>query len=129
MANELRQTISIVYANGQLKDTYAPGAINLPQATAGIDKQTVSATSVDTAITFTNLTVPGIVCLQSLEPTTTGGIVDWGPQSSTGSTILPLGSLYPKQLAILGTMNSTTTLRIKRTAAGTTKVLITAYEA
>jgi hypothetical protein len=77
MANEIKLTKTIQYANGQVKYTYAPGTINQPQATRGYIDQIVSVTSAE-ADYAVNLTAQGIACIRSLEATTTGKTIVWG---------------------------------------------------
>ena len=127
MANEFRWNKSLTYQNGNLKYTFGPGTIQTPQATQGYQQQTVSATSVAADITFSNVTTKGQLIMWNLASTTTGGNVSWGPKTSTGG-ILKMGTLKAKETADM-TMNTTTTLRIQRTAAGSTKVLFVLFEA
>ena len=126
MANEFRVTKTITYSNGQAKYDFDPGSLNLPQGTQGYQHQTVTATSAAADVSFGNVTTPGLLIMQNLDPTTTGGSVDWGPKSTSG-VLEPMGTLGPKQTADLW-MNSTTTLRIQRTAAGNTNVAFLLFE-
>lgn len=77
MANEIKISKTITYANGQLVYTYAPGTINLPQATRGYIDQVVSVTSAEADYSV-NLTAQGFAFLKNLEATTTGKTVIWG---------------------------------------------------
>ena len=130
MANEEKLTISLVYENGQAKYTYQPGTLQLPQATQGYEIQTVTATSAEAAVSFSGITNPGMLILQSLEATTTGTAVDFGVTSTTGGMGNPFGTLEPKA-AIVSNLNSTSTLRLKNegAAAGNVNVLVVCFEA
>lgn len=130
MANEQKLTVSLVYEKGQLKYTYQPGTLQLPQATQGYEVQTVAATSAEAAVSFSNITATGMLILQSLEATTTGTAVDFGVTSSTGGLGNPFGTLEPKA-AVVTNLNSTSTLRLKTegAAAASVNVLVIAFEA
>lgn len=130
MANEFKVTATLTYTNGQLKYTYQPGTVQLPQGTQGFIQETITATSADTAISTTGLTTPSLMILQSLEPTTTGQAVDYSAQTSTGGIGNPTGTLNPKDIHILR-LNSTSTLRVQNAgaAAGNTNLHLILFEA
>lgn len=127
MANEIKLTRTISYENGTLKYTYSPGSVNLPQATKGYTDKTVSVTSAESDLSLTELGTPGICILRSLESTTTGLTIQWGPKTSTGG-ILPIGRLTPKQEAMITVATSTCVIRWKNTAAGTLSVQVLGFE-
>lgn len=77
MADEIKISKTIAYQNGQLKYSYSPGAINLPQATRGYIDKTIAVTSAEQDITGV-ATAPGITLLRNLAATTTGTAVVWG---------------------------------------------------
>lgn len=127
MANEFQITPSIVYANGTLKKTYAPGTINLPQATKGVLNQTIAATTAEADVSVTTLGTPGFVLLHNLESTTTGKTWNYGLKSSTGG-IPQYWKLPPKGYAMLYYGTSAMVLRGKA-ASGTLTVDATVFEA
>jgi len=126
MANEFKINVSQTYENGQLKDLYQPTQFQLPQATQGFETKTISVTTTTADLDLSEVTTPGRFILQSLEATTTGNFVTWGPKTSTGG-LLKLGKLNPKSVAILE-LNSTTTVRWAADTA-TVKVLVRTFEA
>ncbi len=116
MANEFKLTTQLTYANGQLKHTYQPGTLQLPQATQGFDSKVVTInTSAEENVTF-DLTTEGLCYMQSLEATTTGSYVSWGALSSTGGLGTPICRLYPKEVHVLH-FNPNATLRMQAVGA------------
>lgn len=124
MANEIKITKTISYENGQLKYTYAPGTIQLPQATRGYVDRTVAVTSAEADYAVT-LTGHGIACLRSLEATTTGKTVIWGTTEGL------LFKLPPKRDAQFQFATSTGVLAMQNegAAAGTVYVQVLQFEA
>jgi hypothetical protein len=125
MANEFRITQSLTYENGKLKDTYQPAQFQLPQASQGLYSEVISVTTTTQTIDFAELTTPGRIIMQSLEATTTGNSVSWGPTTSTGGTLV-CGVIKARD-SVMMFMNSTSTIRIY--SAATVNVLVKAYEA
>ena len=125
MANEFKITQNMTYERGQVKDIYQPTQFQLPQTTQGFLSKVVTVTTSTADLSLTGVTTPGRFILQSLEATTTGNFVTWGPKTSTGG-LLPLGKLGPKDSAMLY-MNSTTTIRWAADTASV-NVLVKCYE-
>ena len=117
MANEIKITKTVTYENGQLKYTYSPGAVNLPQTTRGYHDRTVTSTSTETDISVT-VAQPGLTFLRNLEPTTTGKTVNWG---TTEGLIF---RLPPKQEAQFQLASSTGVLVIQNAGALAGTVLV-----
>jgi hypothetical protein len=128
MADEIKITKTLTYANGSLKYTYSPGAVNLPQATKGYSDKTVAVTSAESDLSLAELGTPGICLLRNLEATTTGKSIQWGPKTSTGG-ILPIGKLGPKHDTQLTVATSTCVIRWKGLAAGTVAIQVLCFEA
>jgi hypothetical protein len=110
MADEIKISKTIAYQNGQLKYSYSPGAINLPQATRGYSDKTVAVTSAEQDITGVTGT-PGITLLRNLAATTTGVAVVWG---TTEGLIFRLG---PKEDAQFSLATSTGVIAIQTAGA------------
>lgn len=128
MANEIKITKTINYENGQLKYTYQPGTLQLPQATRGIHLQSIAATSVAADVAVATLGTPGLCVLQNLEPTTTGKTWNWGLKSSTGG-IPQYFALKPKHVAMVNYGTSAMVIRGQGAAAGTVIVQVLTFEA
>jgi len=124
MADEIKINKTITYVNGQLKYTYAPGTLSLPQATRGYVDQTVTATSVEADVTIT-VGSPGLCILRSLEATTTGVGVIWG--TTAGLQFL----LAPKRDAQFQFATSTGVLAVQTegAVAASVKVQVLCFEA
>ena len=117
MADEIKISKTITYANGQLKYTYAPGVINQPQANRGYVDQTVSVTSAEADYAVT-VTAQGISCLRSLEATTTGKAIVYGTTAGL------LYRLPPKQDAQFQFATTTSVLAMKTEGAVAGTVLV-----
>jgi len=126
MANEIKINKTISYENGQLKYSYQPGAINLPQATQGYTDKTVSVTTAEADLSLAELNRPGHCILRNLQSTTTGASITWGPKTSTGG-IGTLGRLTPKSESQVTVATSTCIIRWKATA-GTVAVQVLCFE-
>lgn len=124
MADEIKISKTITYVNGALKYSYAPGTINIPQATRGYHDQTVSVTSAE-ADYAVSMATPGLRLLRSLEATTTGKTVVWGTTEGL------LFKLPPKRDAQVEFATSTGVLamQIQGAAAGTVYVQMLTFEA
>lgn len=127
MANEIKISKTLTYENGTLKYSYSPGTLNLPQSVKGYSDRTVAVTSAESDLTW-GVGTPGITLLRSLESTTTGMTLQWGPKTSTGG-LRPMGKLAPKQDAQITVASSTCILRWKNLTAGTIKVQVLEFEA
>jgi hypothetical protein len=129
MANEIKLTTSIAYTNGTLKDTWAPGTINIPQATKGIDKQTITATTAEADHAVT-VGTQGMMVLHSLEATTTGNTLNWCVKSSTGGIATNYFVLKPKRMAMVELGSTTMVIRYRcGTESATATFGITTYSA
>jgi hypothetical protein len=127
MADEFKITQTMTYENGELTDKYQPDQFKLPQATQGYYAEVfeISTGGGVTTVDFAELTTPGRLIMQSLEATTTGNSIYWGPRTSTGGTVT-LGEITATDSAMLY-LNSTTQLRIF-SLGGSINLLIKAYE-
>lgn len=130
MANEIRLTQSIVYENGQLKYTYSPGTLQLPQATQGYKVLTVTATSLAQLVSTTEIT-PGFTIIQNLAPTTTGTGIDWGVTASTTGGITVYTGMADAKESHIFKLKSSSKLYVRNegAAAGNNKVSITVFSA
>jgi hypothetical protein len=88
MANEIKLNKTITYESGQLKYSYAPGSISLPQSVRGYRDQTVAVTSAETDVTGVPGS-PGLTFIRSLEATTTGKAIVWGTTSALSFRLPP----------------------------------------
>lgn len=126
MANEITVNISTTLANPvstsgntpQLKDSFAPGAIKLNQATQLMFSEAITCTTVDTAITFTGVTTQGWCMLQNLDTT---NFVNIGPNNA--GSILTFIRLVPNGGIACFQLDPTVGFRVKADTASC-KVLI-----
>jgi hypothetical protein len=123
MANEIKISKTITYENGQLKYSYSPGSISLPQTNRGYSDKTVSVTSAESDVTV-DVGTPGLTFLRNLEPTTTGKTVMWG------TTEVLAFRLPPKAMAEFAFATSTAILAFKTEGAisATVKVQVLQFE-
>lgn len=126
MANEIRFTPSIVYENGTLKRQFAPGTINMPQASKGVYNNCIAATTAEADVAIGSIGTPGIAVLHNLESTTTGKTWNYGLKSSTGG-IPQYFRLPPKQMAFVNYGTSAMIIRGKA-ASGTLQVDVIIFE-
>lgn len=127
MANEFKITRTIQYANGKLANDFKPGSISSPQATQGLDGKVVTVnSSAEEDLDLSALGTPGKLIIQSLEATSTGNFISYGPKTSTGG-MLKLAQLDPLDIHEIR-MNSTSTLRCQANTAAV-NVYFLAYEA
>lgn len=117
MADEIKISKTITYANGQLKYTYSPGTVSLPQTTRAYVDQTVSVTSAEADYAVT-VVAQGYSLLRNLEATSTGKTIVWGTTAGL------LFRLPPKAMAEFQFATTTSVLSMKNEGAlaGTVKV-------
>jgi hypothetical protein len=128
MANELKLTFSLNYANGTAKYPFQPGTINLPQTGKGYMVLTQTFTTAEADITVgTGVGTPLYAIVHNLEATTTGKTLNLGWKSSTGG-IPVYGKIPPKALNFLAYGTSAMVLRGKA-ASGSLQVMAVIFEA
>ncbi len=127
MAGEFKITQTLVYENGKLQDKWQPAQFSLPQATQGYVTRVVEASTAEADVDLSTIATPGRLIMHSLEATSSGNPVIWGPKTSTGGR-LNCGVLRPGETAMLY-MNSTTTLRWSvQNNQNKVQVLLTVFE-
>lgn len=130
MANELRITTQLTYANGPLSDAWQPSQLGLPQAAQGMQVQTVTATTTPAALVLTGVPTPKYLFMQSLEATSSGKNVRVSITASSTVTATYGSMLYPKNIhqTTLASSAATVTLQAE-TASSSIRVLVRAYNA
>lgn len=128
MADEFTLQYSLSYAKGQAIAKITPGSLKFPQATQGFFQsiQTINTTAEEN-VAFTNLTTPSMLVLQSMEATTTGNFVVYGPNSTAYGGLVPLGRLGPRDIHHLRLTSTGPTLRMQANTAAV-NVAIYAFE-
>lgn len=128
MADEFTLQYSLSYAKGQAVVKVTPGSLKFPQATQGYLQtlQTINTTAAE-SVAFTNLTTPSMLVLQSMEATTTGNFVVYGPNSTAYGGMVPLGRIGPKDIHHLRLTSTGPTLMMQANTAAV-KVAIYAFE-
>jgi hypothetical protein len=128
MADEFTLQYSLSYAKGNATASVKPGSLKLPQATQGYFQtiQTINTTAEEN-VTFANLTIPSLLAIQSMEATTTGNFVVYGPNSTAYGGMVPFGRLGPKDIHHLRLTSTGPTLRMQANTAAV-NVAITAFE-
>ena len=125
MANEIKMTVQLTYENGQLKYTYQPGTMQMPQAAQGMLNQTVTInTTASETVSVAALGVPGLTIMQSMEATTTGNYITYGMATSTGGVQLN-NKLTAKSIAVLRYASSTASLRAQANTAAVNVQFVT----
>lgn len=125
MADELSVNLQLTYSNGSASNTFAPGAVKLPQATQGLNKRIVTInTSAEETVSFADITTPSLVTMRSMEATSTGNFITYGPDS-TG--MVAFGRLGPKDIHVLRLSSTGPTLKAQADTAAV-NVEFTAYE-
>lgn len=127
MADEIKVTLAINYENGLIRDDFAPSTINLPQATQGVNTQTISHTTAEADVSIGTVGTPGYCVLRNLTATTSdGATLHWGLKSSTGG-IPQYFRLPPRGVSMVCYGTSGMVIRAKA-ASGTLKSLVKIYE-
>lgn len=123
MANELQITKTVTYTNGQLRYTYSPGSIMLPQTNRGYSDKTVSVTSVESDVVI-DVGSQGYTFLRSLEATSSGKTIVWG---TTQGLVF---RLPPKACAefCFATSAGNLAMKTEGAIAGTVKVQVLMFE-
>ena len=120
MANELKVTVSSTLTNGNLKEVFTPGAIQVDQATIGSHAPTVSVGTSEENLAVGDVSVLGWIFLRNLDTT---NYVEWGA-SATTPTLATIGRLEAGEVAAFR-MEPGVTLRWKAdTATVKVKVLL-----
>jgi hypothetical protein len=121
VANEIKMTLGVNYANGQLTDALATVQNNYTQNVPGLHKTTVTVAVTESALDLSALATPGWVILQNLDPT---NYVRYGPASA--GAMVPFARLLPGEKHALRLGPAGISLRWISNAAPV-QVLVTAY--
>jgi hypothetical protein len=125
MADELQVQVNVTYSNGSASNSFTPGTVKLPQVTQGMNKYIVTVnSSAEETISFSDVTTPSMVHMRSMEATSTGNFVTYGPDS-TG--MIAFGQLGPKDVHVLRLTSTGPTLKAQADTAAV-NIEITAYE-
>lgn len=120
MANEIKLTIGVVYANGGLKDTVPADAVQITQTNQEFHAPVVSVGTSEEDLSLGDITTNGCLFLKNLDST---NFVKYGPKS--GGSMIEFGRLKAGEEAFLRLAPGVTLRWIADTAA--VKVLIKAY--
>jgi hypothetical protein len=90
MANELKVTVGVNYANGQASDLIQAKQFSVSQANQELFSRIVNCSTSDTALSISGITTLGVAVIQNLDAT---NYVDVGPDNS--GAILPMARLLP----------------------------------
>lgn len=113
MSQEITITVAAALTNGDLKDSFAPGADKIDQAVKGKHCTIWLVGTSDEAFTMgSDITAAGWVYLQNLDPT---NYVEFGPTS--GGAIVKLIKLMPGESAVFRMAGSVTLRGIANTGA------------
>jgi hypothetical protein len=97
MANELKVTLGIIYANGAMADTVAVNQMAITQSALEFQGDVVTVpTGSEADLATPNISTLGFVYLKNLDST---NFVQWGPKS--GGVMVPAGRLLPGESAVL----------------------------
>lgn len=120
MANEIKITLGVAYANGALSDTVAATTLNVNQTTLQFHGTVVSVGTTEEDLTTGDIATLGFIYLKNLDA---ANFVQWGPDS--GGSMVPIGRLKAGESAILRLEPGVTLRWIADTAA--VKVLTKIY--
>lgn len=123
MANELRVSLGVVYANGNLADTVASATDNITQTTLMYHGSLVSVGTSEEDLSVGDITASN-GCHVFLKNCDAANFVKYGPKS--GGAMVEFGRLYATQRAWFFLAPSIVLRWLSDTAA--CKVLVKAYE-
>lgn len=121
MADELKITLAVTYANGRLADKIDSATLSVTQTTQGYFGAVVSVGTSEEDLTLGDIGTNGYVYLKNLDGT---NYVKYGPKSA--GSLVDFGKLKPGESAIFRLMTGVTWRWVANTAA--CKVLVKAYE-
>ena len=97
MSNEIKLTISFKVENGNYKDVFAPGQIQIDQASPGRGGHVQVVGTTEETIDFGDVSTNGLLILRNLDST---NYVQYGPQVGTGNMEV-WGKLLPGEIAAM----------------------------
>ena len=113
MADELKITIAATYINGTLRDTIAPGQIEIDAATNELWRGTMNVGTSDETISPLDITTMGYWYVRNLDPT---NYIEIGPNSD-GNVLEPFIKLLAGENAIFPVVPGLTIKAKANTAA------------
>ena len=119
MANEIQTTLNVAVVNGNFRQTFAPGTIQITQAAQGAYSPIVSVGTSEEDLTTGDIGTLGILCLRNLDAT---NYVQWGPKSA--GTMVVAGRVKPGEVAYLRLEPGVTLRWIANTAAVKMQVML-----
>jgi hypothetical protein len=96
MANELKLTLDARLENGDFKDAFQPGQINVDQAAIGAHRPVAIIGTSEEVIATGDVSTLGWLILRNLDAT---NYITWGPESA--GAMVPIGRLEPGEWAAL----------------------------
>lgn len=123
MANELKLLVQMTYENGLLKDNFAPGSINIDQATQGLFAPTVIVGTTYELFETGDVGTEGFVILRNLD---SANFVTVAASTGAGATQHPFAKLKAGEPTVLR-MDPASTWRWKADT-GAVNVQVKLYE-
>lgn len=119
MANEIQTTLNVAVVNGNFRQTFAPGTIQITQAAQGAHSPIVSVGTSEEDLTTGDVGTLGVLCLRNLDTT---NYVQWGPKS--GGAMVAIGRIKAGEVAFLRLEPGITIRWIANTAACKVQVML-----
>lgn len=96
MANELRITLGISYANGGMTDSVPTATLPISQSSLEFQGEVISVGTSEQDLDTSNITTLGFLFLKNLDAT---NYVQWGPKD--GGSMVALGRIQPGECALV----------------------------
>ena len=119
MANEIQTTLNVAVVNGNFRQTFAPGTIQITQTAQGAHSPVVSVGTSEEDLSVGDISTLGVLCLRNLD---SANYVQWGPKS--GGAMVAVGRLKAGEVAYIRLEPGITLRWIANTAAVKVQVML-----
>jgi len=119
MANEIQVTANVAVVNGNFRQTFAPGTLQITQTAQGAYSPIVSVGTSEEDLSIGDIGTLGWLCLRNLDTT---NYVQWGPKSA--GSMVAAGRIKAGEIAILRLEPGITLRWIANTAACKVQVML-----
>lgn len=121
MANEIKVTLRVDARNGNYRDEFNPGVIQIDQSTAFGSKVGVEVGTSEEDLSLGDVATPGVIAIRNLDAT---NYITFGPKS--GGAMVALGKIEPGEVVLVRLASGVTLRWQANTAACKAQVLILA---
>lgn len=119
MANEIQTTLNVAVVNGNFRQTFAPGTIQITQTAQGAHSPVVSVGTSEEDLSVGDVGTLGVLCLRNLD---SANYVQWGPKSA--GSMVAVGRLKAGEVAYIRLEPGITLRWVANTAACKVQVML-----